>query len=80
MSYGALAVAALALGFLVTDVLADRLPPAPTELGSVRRNEQGKLEAVTVPPDSPSASGGATPGSALSKERGLGKAPARLFD
>lgn len=75
MSYGALAVAALALGFLVTDVLADRLPPAPTELGSVRRNEQGKLEAVTVPPDSPSASGGATPGSALSKERGLGKAP-----
>ncbi|QKS30552.1 MAG: hypothetical protein HT579_17505 [Candidatus Accumulibacter similis] len=53
MSRRLLVAAALALATLAGPLAADNLPPAPTELGTIRRNEQGKLEVVRPPPASP---------------------------
>ena len=53
---------------------ADALPPAPAELGTIRRNEQGQLEVVRMPAAShaaatPTADQVAGPGRALEKKR-----------
>jgi MYXO-CTERM domain-containing protein len=50
-----LAAAALALAAIGSPLSADNLPPAPTELGTIRRNEQGQLEVVRPPAASPAA-------------------------
>ncbi|WP_313952807.1 hypothetical protein [Accumulibacter sp.] len=47
--------AAFVLSFLAAAVLADQLPPAPSELGNIRRNAQGQLEVIRAPAERPSA-------------------------
>ena len=50
-----LVATALVLATLAGPLAADNLPPAPTELGTIRRNEQGKLEVVRPPAGGPAA-------------------------
>ncbi len=63
----------LTLGLAASAMAADHLPPTPTELGSIRRNEQGRLEVIPTPaaaqtasPPTPDSLGG---GRALGKVR-----------
>ena len=53
MSRRLLVATMLALAAVASPLGADSLPPAPTELGSIRRNEQGKLEVVRPPLTTP---------------------------
>ncbi|EXI75211.1 MAG TPA: hypothetical protein PK440_01000 [Candidatus Accumulibacter phosphatis] len=59
MSRRLLVATMLALAAVASPLGADSLPPAPTELGSIRRNEQGKLEVVRPPLTTPAVA--ATP-------------------
>ncbi|WP_300454203.1 hypothetical protein [Accumulibacter sp.] len=71
-------IADLALGVVINTPCAEALPPAPVELGSVRRNEQGQLEVVKPPPDRPSAvtrDSGATPSGIDGPNAGPDKTP-----
>jgi hypothetical protein len=49
MSHPCWPAAACALAILAGAALADNLPPAPSELGQIRRNEQGRLEVARPP-------------------------------
>jgi hypothetical protein len=52
MRYARRFTAVLAIGVAASAISADNLPPAPEELGSIRRNAQGQLEVVRTPPAS----------------------------
>jgi hypothetical protein len=76
MSHARLCTAGLVLAFLACAglALAEALPPAPAELGAIRRNAQGQLEVIRTPAASQGVADGlvadkaAGPGGALEKK------------
>ncbi|HRD92925.1 MAG TPA: hypothetical protein PK201_07335 [Accumulibacter sp.] len=70
MSYRRRLATPLTLGCLATlamAVLADQLPSAPAELGTIRRNERGQLEVVPTPADAPAGAAGTADDPAAAK-------------
>ena len=70
---------ALALGLFASAAHSDNvLPPAPEELGVIRRNENGRLEAVRTSPSAHSPSAQEADGPAAARdESAAGKARER---
>ncbi len=67
MCFARLLAAVLTLGVTASVMPADNLPPAPEELGNIRRNAQGRLEVVRPPTASQRSELPATDGLAAGK-------------
>jgi hypothetical protein len=74
MNHARRCTSVLILNFFTFAVLAQALPPAPAELGTIRRNEHGQLEVIRRPAASQAAADGlvadraAGPGQPLEKK------------
>ncbi|MCM8594441.1 hypothetical protein [Accumulibacter sp.] len=66
--------AGLLWGLVATGIAAEQLPPAPVELGTLRRNEQGRIEVVGVP--AAERGGSAADGGSKAREGAPGRAGA----
>ncbi|MBL8395740.1 MAG: hypothetical protein JNK99_13500 [Candidatus Accumulibacter sp.] len=63
-------VAIAAWSFVESVATGDNLPPAPAELGILRRNAQGRLEVIPLKQGSPPGSAGSAVGSRVGQEAG----------